>query len=577
MQPSYKRSGLRRRRASAALALVVVALPVIVATQPTQAQTFSVIHSFTGPPDGGHPIAGLVQDEVGNLYGTTFYGGTFDSGTVFKIDTSSKETVLYSFTGGADGAFPFGGVTLDAAGNLYGTCVGGSGNGVVFKLDNTGKETVLHTFTGGTDGQTARGGLVRDTAGNLYGITQGGGTSGQGVVFKVDPAGNETILHNFAGTDGNGPFGILARDAAGNLYGTTTSGGAFGNGVVFKVDPAGNETVLHSFAGAPDGASPQAGLVLDAAAGILYGTTTGGGATNNGVVFKLDPTGTETVLHSFTGTDGSAPIAALVLDAAGNLYGTTDSGGTGSCFTFGCGVVFKLDTTLKETVLYNFTGGADGAQPLDLLLDSSGNLYGITLEGGVSGCHVFFTLDCGVAFKITPASDFSLTPASASLIVQNGGKVTDIITIAPQNGSFGHAVQLSCAVAGPPPVPTCALSLTSVTPGTSSVTSDLTITAPEALSLLTPSSKHHPRAWIYAMWLPLAVLGMMLIAGSKPKPRRYWLLCSLFPLVFLLQSACAGGGSIGGVKQGQNYTVTVTGNAMAEAIEHTTQVTLTVN
>jgi uncharacterized repeat protein (TIGR03803 family) len=196
---------------------------------PGETFTYSVLHTFTGQPDGGHPFAGLVLDRAGNLYGTTSSGGTSDGGTVFKLETTGKETVLYNFTGGADGGYPSQGeLILDAAGNLYGTAgIGGAGGfGVVFKLDPTGTETVLHTFAGPYGGSST-GRLVQDAAGNLYGTTSGGGASKQGTVFKVDPSGKETVLYSFTGgTDGTAPITDLALDTEGDLYGTTDSGGS---------------------------------------------------------------------------------------------------------------------------------------------------------------------------------------------------------------------------------------------------------------------------------------------------------------------------------------------------------------
>jgi uncharacterized repeat protein (TIGR03803 family) len=308
----------------------------------------------------------LVRDHAGNLYGTTVDGRgglsvcSGGCGVVYKLGRTGKETVLYSFTGGADGGSSYAGLVRDKAGNLYGTTTGGGiyGQGTVFKLDATDKETVLYCFTGGMDGGTPGARLLRDNAGNLYGTTQYGGDlscsvsfpPGCGVVFKLDPAGKETVLHSFTGPDGSLSFTGLVRDAAGNLYGTTAFGGASGNGVVFKVDPAGKETVLHSFTGGADGANPYASVVRDAA-GNLYGTTYAGGNTGGfcskyggcGVVFKLDTTGEETVLHTFTGRDGLQPRGALLRDAAGDLYGTTSIGGDlNGCSGIGCGVVFKL-------------------------------------------------------------------------------------------------------------------------------------------------------------------------------------------------------------------------------------------
>ena len=252
--------------------------------------------------------------------------------------------MLYSFTG-SDGSEPFAGLIADSSGNLYGTTQSGGasgGHGVVFKLSPSGTETVLHTFTGGSDGGIPRAGLIADTGGNLYGTTAGGGASNAGTVFKLSPSGTETVLYSFTGSDGSGPFAGLIADSSGNLYGTTQSGGASGgHGVVFKLSPGGTETVLYSFTGGSDGGTPRAGLIADSS-GNLYGTTQFGGpgcgGVGCGVVFKLSPSGTETVLYSFTGSDGSGPFPGLIADSSGNLYGTTLSGGASG----GHGVVFKL-------------------------------------------------------------------------------------------------------------------------------------------------------------------------------------------------------------------------------------------
>jgi uncharacterized repeat protein (TIGR03803 family) len=399
-----------------ALALVVVLGRVLVMTPSAEAHadtTFTVLYSFKwGATDGAFPVGGLLRDSAGNLYGTTEYGGSSNNcsggcGTVFKLDTTGKETVLHSFVGTpTDGQSPYAGLVRDAAGNLYGTTLSGGASdfGTVFKLDTTGTETVLHSFVGSpTDGQYTQGVLVRDSAGNLYGTTLNGGSSsncsgGCGTVFKLDTTGTETVLHSFVGspTDGANPFAGLLRDAAGNLYGTTAYGGnktayfcAFGCGTVFKVDTTGAETVLHNFIGGrADGTTPTGGLVRDAA-GNFYGTTRQGGSFSKGTVFKLDTTGTETLLHSFTGhPDGWEPEVGLVRDAAGNLYGTTYKGGASVK-----GMVFKVDATGAETVLYSFHGGAEGWLPeAGLIQDAAGNLYGTTTQGGTYGDGTVFKL-----------------------------------------------------------------------------------------------------------------------------------------------------------------------------------------
>jgi len=391
------RMGIRRRAANGTLALAILLLSPVVTTLSAQAQTLTVLYSFKGGADGVQPYAGLLRDAAGNLYGTTYSGGApCNCGTVFKLDATGKETVLHSFAGG-DGQGPAAGLIRDAAGNLYGTTQygGASGGGTVFKLDATGKETVLYSFTAGADGALPFSRLVRDAAGNLYGTTYFGDFCNCGTVFKLDATGKETVLHSFAGRDGQNPYAGLVRGAAGNLYGTTAVGGASGQGTVVGLNAAGKFKVLHSFAGA-DGANPYAGLVRDAA-GNLYGATQVGGSSNNcsrgcGTVFKLDTTGAETVLYSFTGPpDGQYPFASLVRDAAGNLYGATFEGGAS-----GKGTVFKLDATGKETVLHSFAG-ADGAYPVivgGLARDAAGNLYGTTQYGGAS--------DSGTVFKLAP-------------------------------------------------------------------------------------------------------------------------------------------------------------------------------
>jgi uncharacterized repeat protein (TIGR03803 family) len=408
-------SGMRLRALSAALACALAL--VIVAGQSATAQTYSLLHSFTGfPKDGRWPYAGLIRDAAGNFYGTTRFGGARGGGTIFKLDAAGKETPLFSFFRGNrfrgykdDGIDPFAGLLQDTAGNLYGTAESGGdltchypgGCGTVFRRKTSGKVKVLYRFHLVDDELGPEATLVQDMSGNLYGTTIHGGDFacdlGCGTVFKLSTTGQQTLLHSFhSGTDGETPNGVIL-DAAGNLYGTTSLGGVGNVGTVFKVDATGKETVVYSFQGGTDGAYPHAGLIRDAA-GNLYGTTWGGGSdlgsgTGGGTVFMLDTTGKETVLFRFADDPNGAgePMAPLIRDASGNLYGTTMDGGTG-CST--CGTVFKLDTSGKETTLHNFTG-ADGAGPAaGLVQDGTGSLYGTTQVGGAS--------NNGVIFKITP-------------------------------------------------------------------------------------------------------------------------------------------------------------------------------
>ena len=389
-------SGIFKPVASGALALAIILMLTIFATQSAPAQTFTVLYSFTNGTDGGQPYASLVRDSAGNLYGTTAVGGASNFGTVFKLKKTGKEIVLYSFSGGADGANPWAGLVWGPAGSLYGTTEAGgtSGYGTVFKLSKTGKKTVLYNFTGtGSDGAYPFARLVWDAAGNLYGTTYKGGASGNGTVFKLAKTGKETVLYSFqGGADGENPYAGVVRDSAGNLYGTTFGAFGVGYGTVFKLNAARKERVLHAFTGGTDGGYPYYGGLVRDSAGNLYGTTSYGGAHQYfGTVFKINKAGKQTVLYSFTGqADGGQPNASLIRDAAGNLYGTTIGGGAS-----GHGTVFKLDQSGKETVLYSFTGGTDAAGPnANLLRDAAGNLYGTTIAGGASGG--------GTVFKLTP-------------------------------------------------------------------------------------------------------------------------------------------------------------------------------
>jgi uncharacterized repeat protein (TIGR03803 family) len=363
---------------------------------PARAQTLVVLHTFTGTGgDGATPYAPPVVDPAGSVFGTTNKGGSAGYGTVYKFDPSAGYSVVYSFTNSAgDGAYPWAGLTWDSAGNLYGTTnIGGSyGYGTAFKLDPSGKETVLHSFTD-FDGSLLTAGVIRDATGNLYGTTNEGG-QGLGVVFKLNPSGHlgEYVFPR-SGSAGSTPWGNLVSDRKGNLYGTTVDGGYSGSGTVFMLDAHNHETVLHSFTqsfGTADGLYPYAGLTMDGN-GNFYGTTLLGGTFGQGTVFMMDSSGAVTVVYSFTNSDGDGanPYASVVLDGRGNLYGTTSGGGT-----YGYGTVFKLDPSGKETVLHSFA--YDEGSPFGgVVLDKSGDLYGTTYFGGNAGTGY------GTLFRVT--------------------------------------------------------------------------------------------------------------------------------------------------------------------------------
>ena len=390
---------------------------------------FTTLHTFAGP-DGAHPYSALILDATGNLYGTTGWGGAVGYGTVFRLDSSGSLTTLHSFTS-SDGGYPWAALILDASGNLWGTTVfgGAFGSGTVFKLDSSGGLTV-HSLTS-PDGFFLNGAVVADVSGNLYGTAFLSGSNGWGTVFKLDPAGNLTTLHSFNLSDGANPFAALIRDAAGDLYGTTVnSQGPYGGGTVFKLDSSGNLTTLHNFSGS-DGAQPYASLILDAS-GNLYGTTYGS-AVDYGTVFKLDSSDSLTTLHTFYSyVDGANPWAAPILDAAGNLWGTTSAGGSG-----GDGTVFKLDHAGSLT---RFNIG--GRPYASLILDPSGNLIGTTSAGGANGQGSIFRLDS--SGNLTTLHSFNGSDGSypwASLLLDTSGNLYGTTSLGGAGG-YGTVFKL---------------------------------------------------------------------------------------------------------------------------------------
>src|SRR6202451_138306 len=379
------------RAPRAALTFVAMLGFGVVTTQSAQAQfgDFALLYHFTGP-DGNSPFGGVIQDGAGNVYGTTAFGGAYNAGTVFKVDTNDSEAVLHSFQGGSDGAYPFAGLVQDAAGNLYGTTeFGGTGGiGTVFKVDTSGSETVLQSFGGGSSGAYPTGGLLLDKAGNLYGASLGGSSGSQsdffGDVFEVFSGGGITVLHYFAGgpTDGASPdYSGLLVDKAGTFYGVTELGGADNLGAVYELSPSGTETLLHSFVGGTkDGCLPFGTPFMDEQ-GNLYGTTYACGSFNQGIVWKLSTKGTETVLHNFdtngSSDDGAYPFAGVIQDKAGNLYGTTCGGGNSRSQ----GTLYQLTPTGRLTVLHTFFVENDGVCPrAGVIQDAQGNLYGTVPE-----------------------------------------------------------------------------------------------------------------------------------------------------------------------------------------------------
>ncbi|HTT82530.1 MAG TPA: choice-of-anchor tandem repeat GloVer-containing protein [Rhizomicrobium sp.] len=360
-----------------------------------QANSFTVLHDFAGPPDdGSYPYNNVSFDAAGNLFGAANLGGSANSGVIFEIPASGTEAVLHSFDGGSGGSDPNGGVTIDPSGDLYGTTTfGGSGDcrngcGVLYELATGGTYSVLRTFNPGKDGQWPVGTLLRDKKGNLFGVATGGGPNSAGTLYEYSAKGKFAVLHAFAGSDGVEPQGNLTEDKAGNLYGVTYSGGADQYGTVFELTLKGSLRTLYSFTGGADGGYPTGGVVRDKA-GNLYGATNlaGNGSTPYGTVYKLAPGGTLTTLYAFTGsTDGGYP-SGNVVPSRGQIYGTTTAGGTNEY-----GVVYEVDPASEtETVLHSFAD-TDGASPQAGLTREHGDLYGTASGGGTDNYGVVFRL-----------------------------------------------------------------------------------------------------------------------------------------------------------------------------------------
>jgi uncharacterized repeat protein (TIGR03803 family) len=384
--------------------LLAAAMLVTLPDGLVHAQTFTTLYTFTGGADGGLPSGGLILDGQGNLYGST-RELQFSFGTVFEFSPASGIlNTLYTFQGKGDGSDPNANLSFNGAGNLYGTTFGSDSGyyGTVFELSPNGsggwQKTTLLQFDG-LDGLHPTSGLVIDGTGNVYGTTLYGGPGNWGIVFELSPGASgwtETILHHFGGV-----FrlqGGLVFDPQGNLYGTANGGGPSGCGGVFELTPASgnwNVGVLHAFRCGSDGANPEGKLALDNM-GRIFGTTNQGGAFKQGEVYMLTPHAGKgwqnRVIHSFNGADGAFPTAGVTLDAAGNIYGATLNGGVKSV-----GVVYKLtatsSTSWTHSILHTFTG-PDGADPSALLLDSAGDLFGTTVEGGAG--------NLGTVFEITP-------------------------------------------------------------------------------------------------------------------------------------------------------------------------------
>ena len=415
--------GLRRTGAGL---IAVVAIMVITMAVTAQGQSFQVIYNFTGGQDGAYPSSGLTIDPADNIYGTTFSGGTgVGYGTVFSLSNNGSSWILrplHQFAGGTDGAGPAGRVVIGPDGALYGSTAAGGGGacvlmngyhgcGTVYQLRPPARapatviyswiSNVLFSFSG-SNGSYPQGDLTFDNSGNIYGTAINGGSAGWGLIYSLTRSNGrwtENTLYQAQGNgDGEYPWGGVVFDRSGNLYGTFSQNGPNNYGSVFKLSPSGSgwtESTIHGFTfHGGDGAIPQGGLILDGS-GNLWGTTVHD-STGGGTVFELTPSGsnwTYNFIYELAGGIDLGPYDKLLMDSAGNLYGTTYGDGQ-----YGYGSVFKLTRSgsgWSFASLHDFTGGGDGANPFcRLAVDSGGNLYGTTFGGGANGK--------GVIFQITP-------------------------------------------------------------------------------------------------------------------------------------------------------------------------------
>jgi uncharacterized repeat protein (TIGR03803 family) len=412
---------MRNLRALSRVFLAMATLLFACATGPADAQIMRTLYTFQGKTDGRAPVGALIRDQEGNFYGVTILGGDVSCrpekyvkgcGTVFRLSRGGELTTLYSFHGGSDGMLPRARLLRDKSGALYGTTyLGGngpcyyffrrtySGCGTVFKLAPDGTETILHAFQGGNDGEFPTTALTLDHAGNVYGTVE----EGSSYVYKIMPDGSLSILTGFSN---NSPSQAGLTLHGRSLYGTTVVGGQDGGGTAFRLTLNGQMHLLASFYASNGGlhgpSEPTTALVFDMQSNI-YGTTQSGGTgcTGNssaegcGTVFKLTPDGTVSTLYAFTSTgDGADPESDLAIDKNGNLYGTASSGGIGwqECapgYVCGNGVIFKVASDGTYTLLHALGGGADGSEVGGLLLDREGNLYGVVSDGGIGGGYIF--------------------------------------------------------------------------------------------------------------------------------------------------------------------------------------------
>ncbi|HKT87969.1 MAG TPA: choice-of-anchor tandem repeat GloVer-containing protein [Candidatus Sulfotelmatobacter sp.] len=392
------------------VALAVALIASLAATRPAVAQSETVLYNFcslANCADGKEPLRNIVRDSQGNIYGTTAAGGQFGVGVLYQVSPSGVETVLHHFGSTADdGQGPYG-LVADSQGNLYGTTFSGgthvfqgASGGTAFKMTPDGTYSILYNFGAtSTDALHPSAGLTVDAKGNLYGVSEYGGANNYGTIFKLTPTGKETVLHSFNNdrVDGYLPFEELTLDRKGNVWGVSTYGGKRDQGIIFEVSASGVYSIRFNFGSSYSGVGgPESNITFDIA-GNLYGTATSYGLAHMGGVYEITRGSTsiwtENVLASFTSSEGFFPEAGVTSDSAGNLYGTAVSGGTS-----GNGTAYELTSDGQLITLFNFDYTHGSTPDTNLLLDSAGNLYGTTPYGGTSNT----TSGGGVLYEITP-------------------------------------------------------------------------------------------------------------------------------------------------------------------------------
>lgn len=417
---SHRRVNRHSRNRSLSRAILDALEPRVLLSGNTY--SLSLLHSFTGSPDGANPFATIVSDSSGNLFSTVSAGGANGDGAIYEIPSGTTAPLLfYSFTGGTNGGAPNAGVVFDTDGDMFGTTsTGGADNdGTVWEVvaGDTVAQT-LYSFTGGTDGATPAGNIVMDTKGDLIGTTVAGGSFNDGTVWAI-PVGTTSALglHQFSGgADGAISYSGVTLDANGDIFGVAFAGGAHRDGTVFEISTTGAYSVLHAFAGKTDGSKPAGQLVFDNN-GNLWGTTSAGGANNDGTIFEISSAGTFSTVLAFSGAaNGAEPIAGLVKDASGNLFGSTFIGGQRND-----GTLFEIPAgTTQVDTLFSFSGG-NGARPYSsLYVDDAGNLWGTTAVGGADNGGEIFALQPTATTQIV----FHSGPADVT-----AGKTLSPITI----------------------------------------------------------------------------------------------------------------------------------------------------